>query len=386
MTSRPIQDIEAANWFFANGLDLFLIIRDVRIAGVNPAWVAATGWSQDETVGLPPAAFHHPDEHELGQERRRVMREHGEGSFEFRLKARDDEWLWVRAHLKRLADQTVVVAMRDITAAVLAEQAAQAAHQAKAHFIANISHEIRTPMNGVLGVLHLLKAETLSNDGRRLLGDALACGGMLTEVLNDLIDFARMEAGEMHIVREPVELNAVLDSVTHLLAPQARAKGLSLRLVKPDGEVWFVGDPARLRQILFNTVGNAVKFTDAGWIEVRVTVSGVGDSQELNIEIEDTGVGITPAAQDALFGGFSQADSSPTRRHGGSGLGLAITQRLLLLMGGEISFESQAGRGSTFRLRVPAPHAAAPDETVAPSGRWLDGARVLVIEIIRPTD
>jgi PAS domain S-box-containing protein len=271
-------------------------------------------------------------------------------------------------------DVTDVAEARD--AAREGERAAQAAAEAKSQFLANMSHEIRTPMNGVLGVLHLLKGEALSADGRRLLEEAVGCGQMLAELLNDVIDFSKVEAGHLELNPEPVEAGVLLTSVADLLRPQAEGRGLWLRAVAEPGLGWVDIDPVRLRQILFNLIGNAVKFTLEGGVEVRL---GQREGR-LRIEVQDTGVGISEAAQEGLFQRFHQADGSTTRRFGGSGLGLAITRRLAELMGGEIGFASEAGSGSTFWVELAAPQVAGRAVSEAQTEGLLDGLLVLVVD------
>ena len=258
-----------------------------------------------------------------------------------------------------------------------AQRAAEAGAEAKAAFLANMSHEIRTPMNGVMGVLHLLKTENLTEDGRALLSEALSCGAMLSELLNDVIDFSKIEAGRLEMACEPVEPGALVAGVVRLLEPQARAKDLRI-VVQCDPDVgWVTSDPVRLRQALFNLIGNAVKFTEAGHVQVR-TLQPRADV--LRFEVEDSGVGIPAAAQARLFERFNQADVSTTRRFGGSGLGLAITRRLAELMQGDVGFTSVEGQGSTFWIEVRAEATAAPAEPVEAAASVLEGVRVLVVE------
>jgi PAS domain S-box-containing protein len=275
-------------------------------------------------------------------------------------------------------DVTELADARD--AALRGEEAARAAAETQSQFLANMSHEIRTPMNGVLGVLHLLKDESLSDGGRKLLTEALACGSMLAELLNDIIDFSKIEAGQLTLAPEPVNVSEVVNGVTELLRPQAERKNLRLSAAVDPCVGWVSADPVRLRQMLFNLVGNAVKFTLTGGVEVRVRLSGGDDRQCLRVEIEDTGIGIPLTVQDSLFQRFHQADRSTTRRFGGSGLGLAISRKLAELMGGEIGLMSQEGCGSTFWFEIDAPPAQAPVEIDAPEVGFLQGVRVLVVE------
>ena len=269
-------------------------------------------------------------------------------------------------------------------ALVEAERAAQAAAEAKSQFLANMSHEIRTPMNGVLGVLHLLQRETLSEEGRQLLAEASNCGRMLSQLLDDVIDFSRIEAGRLELSPEPIDPAQVLESVAGLLRPSATAKGLQLRTkTEDDGDAdggWISADPVRLRQALFNLIGNAVKFTRAGHVEVRLTARPDGDRRRLRFEIEDTGVGIPDAVQASLFRRFQQADGSTSRQFGGSGLGLAITRRLAELMDGDVGFESAEGKGSTFWFEITAEQARRTDPGDDCPAPLLDGMRILLVE------
>ena len=273
----------------------------------------------------------------------------------------------------------VIGITQDVTELADARDAALAAAEAKSQFLANMSHEIRTPMNGVLGVLHLLGSENLSPDGRRLLDEASGCGRMLAELLNDIIDFSRIEAGRLDLSPEPVDPAALLESVAGLIRPQAQDQGLTLTVSSDPDIGWKSLDPVRLRQMLFNLIGNAVKFTQSGGVQVRLRRPSPG---QLRFEIEDTGMGIPEEAQADLFQRFTQADGSTTRRFGGSGLGLAITRLLAELMDGEVGFHSRPGEGSLFWFTIAAPSAmpAAPVEEAEASSPLLDGLRVLVVE------
>jgi len=287
---------------------------------------------------------------------------------------------WRGAHQQENGHWEVVGITQDVTQLAEARDAALAAAEVKAQFLANMSHEIRTPMNGVLGVLHLLKHESLSADGRRLLGEALGCGAMLAELLNDIIDFSRIEAGKLDLCPEAIRPDDLLDSVASLLTQQARDKNLYLKVEAQDCG-WAMVDPVRLRQVLFNLIGNAVKFTAHGGVTVRLKSAGRGPGRTLAFEIADTGIGIDADTGDQLFERFRQADGSATRRFGGSGLGLAIARGLAEQMGGAIGLESKPGEGSTFRVEIAGPACEAPvaqaqDEDDA----MLGGLRVLVVE------
>ena len=235
-----------------------------------------------------------------------------------------------------------------------AKTAAEAASLAKSQFLANMSHEIRTPMHGVLGLARLaLSSETLQGSHEEV---ETLCGTAegLLHLINDILDFSKIEAGKMTLERIPFSLTRTLDELRKLIAPQASAKGLGLRCQAAEGvPTVVVGDPARLRQVLVNLLGNAVKFTSHGSVTLEVTqISPEPESQLANLHFRvcDTGIGIPTEQQGTIFEAFGQADSSVTRRFGGSGLGLTICSQLVQLMGGRIWVESIPGAGSTFQF------------------------------------
>jgi signal transduction histidine kinase/CheY-like chemotaxis protein len=287
------------------------------------------------------------------------------------------DWLLQHRMVAPEVQTAWAAALQEALALVEAQRAAEAAAEAKASFLANMSHEIRTPMNGVLGVLHLLKSESISDSGQRLLDEALSCGEMLSTLLDDVIDFERIEAGRLELNDEAVDAGELARSVFRLLEPQAQARGLTLTLEGAEDLGWVRTDPVRLRQCLFNLMGNAVKFTLVGGVTLRCGRPGPG---RLAFSVQDTGIGIPLEAQDRLFERFHQADASTTRRFGGSGLGLTITRKLAEMMGGAVSFDSLPGVGSTFRIEIAAPDATATTRATTLDGAPLESLRVLVVE------
>ncbi|MBO9557267.1 MAG: PAS domain S-box protein [Caulobacter sp.] len=325
-----------------------------------------------------------------GWREREGHRESRGRSFDVRVMTPDGDGKWIRIFHEVRSDASgrirkafglildIDEKKRAELALVEAERAAQAANEAKAQFLANMSHEIRTPMNGVLGVMHLLKREKLPGEADNLLGEALACGRMLSTLLDDVIDFSRIEAGRLDVTQEAVDPSELAASVARLLRGQAEHKGLELKVDAPDLGL-ILTDPSRLRQALFNLVGNAVKFTLSGSVTLKVRRLEGGDPR-VAFEVIDTGVGIAAEAQARLFERFQQADASTTRRFGGSGLGLAITRRLAQMMGGEVVFTSREGVGSTFLLTIAAPPAQARAAEAEIADGLLQGLKILVVE------
>jgi len=273
---------------------------------------------------------------------------------------------WYRLIDRRSRDGDMVCIAQNVTALKAREaqldearQAAEAANRAKSSFLANMSHELRTPMNGVVAMTEMMLEGEADEERRLYLSTIKSSGAALLEIINQILDFSKMEAERLVLRPEPFDLERLVHEVLTLLSPTARGKSLKLHV---DYDLFLptrlVGDPARLRQILINIAGNAVKFTEAGHVLIRVTgFEADAGGWQVIVTIEDTGIGIPAQMREHIFGSFAQVESAKNRRFEGTGLGLAISRQLVDLMGGEIWVESEEGRGSCFGIRLTLPDA-----------------------------
>jgi len=357
---------------------------------VNDAYCRTFNRTREEVVGRSYRDFFDSERSGLIREAYQQVYQTGQPvkgfEHEFRPGQFNELSIWLRRD-KSGKPIGFACSLRDCTKRKLYEQelaeakrAAEAANKAKSAFLANMSHEIRTPMNGILGMTELTLSTDLTEQQREFLGMVRSSGEALLVILNDILDYSKIEADKMVLDAVTFNLPEMVGDAMKSMAVLAHKKGLELAVdiggeIPPD----LIGDSARLRQVLLNLVGNAIKFSQTGEIELRVNLQETRGQQEvLLFSVRDTGIGMTPEVQSRLFQPFEQADSSTTRHYGGTGLGLAICKRIVELMGGRIWVESQSGAGSTFSFTVNVEISQTPRGMPAPAD--LKGLRVLIID------
>lgn len=339
---------------------------DGRILEANDAFLEMIGHRREDMVagklswhGITPPQYHEVDQRSL----RRLLATRDCPPWEKDLFRQDGSTVPVLVGVTLLegSDDQCICFVLDISTHKQAElqwkaakEAADAANRAKSQFLANMSHEIRTPMNAIIGITELVLDTPLSEEQRDYLKLVLESGESLLAIINDILDFSKVEAGKLALEQVHFHLDDCLGDVLHSLAVRAAGRNIELLLdVAPETPPFLIGDISRLRQIIVNLVGNAIKFTEQGEVLLSLQPLNICDGKcQLQFTVQDTGIGIPPEKLERIFEAFEQVDSSTTRRHGGTGLGLAIVARLVELMGGEISVTSEVGKGSTFRCSM----------------------------------
>ncbi len=348
-----------------NATDVVLRTNDAGfVVYISPSCVEMSGYAPDELSGRHCSEFIHSEDMESVHAAHvaLVTGVQTAQTVEYRLRHRADGWRWLESHMKAWRSPEgssggVISAIRDISARKeleaelrMAREKAEGAAYAKATFLANMSHEIRTPMNGVLGFTELMLSSDLAPEQRHYAELIADSGRSMMRLLNDILDVSKIESGAMQVAAESVDLRHIIRRCTDLMTPAAATKNVILSAtIDPDLPLRIVGDPLRLRQIVLNLLGNAVKFTEQGAITVVAKMGG----EMLKIDVHDTGIGIPADRLSAIFDQFAQADETTARVYGGTGLGLTISGELARLMGGSISVASVVGKGTTFTVLLP---------------------------------
>jgi two-component system, sensor histidine kinase and response regulator len=360
---------EELDRFFRLSLDLFCVATfDGFFVRVNPAWETVLGITEDELRKSPFMDFVHPDDRGATMD---AMSGLLTGArligFENRYRCKDGSYKWLQWTSAPFPDQGLIYAVaRDVSDRKLAEERlaqmvlelkvarerAEQATVAKGEFLANMSHEIRTPMNAIIGMTDLTLQTKLSAQQREYLQTTRDSAESLLTIINDILDVSKIEARKLTLERVPFHFRDTVEDGVKLLAPRAGEKGLELACrIAPDVPDAVVGDPGRLRQIMLNLIGNAIKFTDEGEVVVEVVVERIAEETvTLRFTVRDTGIGIAHDKQWEIFGAFVQADASTTRKYGGTGLGLTISAQLVELMDGRLWLDSEPGVGSRFHF------------------------------------
>ncbi|NUQ63117.1 MAG: response regulator [Pirellulales bacterium] len=380
--------------FFEMSLDMLCTAgTDGYFKDVNPAFESTLGYSQAELLSSPFLEFVHPDDRDATS---RELENLGRGQdtvlFTNRYRCKDGQYKWISwcSRGARPGDDVIFAVARDVTLEKLAalelkaaKEAAEAASRAKSTFLANMSHEIRTPMNAIIGLTELVLATGLTPTQRDYLETVRDSGEALLSIINDVLDLSKIEAERIELERNVFHVSELVDDTVKSQAVRAHGKDLELMCdVRPEVPRTLRGDSMRLRQVLVNLIGNAVKFTESGEVLVAVRCQSRTQRQVvLEFCVSDTGIGIPKEKQQTVFEAFEQADGSTTRRFGGTGLGLAIASRLARRLGGEMQLTSEPGRGSTFRFTAcfePAEDEL--DEIARPLATTLEGAKILIVD------
>jgi PAS domain S-box-containing protein len=361
---------------------------------ISPSIEKITGYTVAESLDQRPDTNIDPVQYQQVMSVVRALKPGGPpATAEYQVTRKDGVTVWIESAYSVVGDGSgvLITASRDITERktlalelTQALEAAQAATAAKSDFLANMTHELRTPLTAIIGFAEVLKgSKSLTKRDARHVGLIRDASGALLGVVNDVLDFSRLEAGALELDPRPFDPGAIAASCAALVEEQAHERGLTLTVVAPKTLKPMEADANRLSQVLLNFLSNAVKFTDAGSITITLSQAIDGDDARLRVEVADTGIGIAPDKLDGVFDRFSQADATVSRRFGGTGLGLAISRRIIERMGGDIGVESRLGEGSRFWFEIVAPLRGLKPAPVGPEPETLEtegGVRLLVVE------
>ncbi len=371
--ARAIQATEKNYRLIAENMTDLILLHDpqtFRYLYVSPSVKAVLGYEVAEVMALSPEQLTHPDDvvSVLRPAQQQAGRPAPFAIPPARVRHKDGRWIWIETFVRPICDaegRTVqyLSAARDVTqhkqtedALQRAKEAAEAANNAKNHFLACMSHEMRTPMTVIIGFVQLLRRGPLSVEQLNQIDLIMASAKSLLGIINDLLDFSKVEAGVLNLVKQPFVVGDMIRSVVAAQEMAASSKGLRIVVEKPESLPRFIGDEERMRQVLLNLIGNAIKFTEAGHITLSVEYQALGPREGvLDLAVTDTGIGIDPADHERIFAAFIQVDVGRKRKFGGTGLGLAISKALVETMGGRIKVESTLGHGArfSFALRLP---------------------------------
>lgn len=399
-----LKQSEARYRMMAEHVSDVLIVSDIagKCMWISPSIEAMLGYRPEELIGTVLSDLLHPDDLPAIDDEFAASDPHAPLRFTFRYRHKDGSWRWSETTGRVLFDdagqpgESIFVA-RDVTNRMETRAAlersrddAEATARAKSSFLANMSHEIRTPMNGVIGMTSLLADTSLSDAQRRFVSVIRSSGEMLLTLINDILDISKIEAGKFELERSETDVRQIVEEAVDLVAAQAAGAGegaghrLKVELISavaPDVPAAICTDPTRLRQILVNLVGNALKFTPTGEVSVHVESEAVNDSQiRLQFEVRDTGIGISSDDIAKLFTPFTQLDDSRTRKFGGTGLGLSISQHLAARLGGAIAVSSAVGVGSTFRFDFVTNRVASPRPQLPTRPPSFVGKTMLIVD------
>ncbi len=390
--TKALKELEA---ILDSSLVGIMVLENRILTKVNRPLAEMLGYEPEEIIGQGPQQLHLSEQnfHEFGEKYYWQLAHKQIFGVEYPLRHKDGHTVWCQFNGKAIAPPDLakgaVWVIEDITKRKQAERElrqakrdAEAASRAKSEFLANMSHEIRTPMNGVIGMTGLLLDTELTDEQREYAQTIQGSADSLLYIINDILDYSKIEAGKLDLETIDFDLRVTMDEVSDLVSLRAFEKGMEyVTLVSPDVHSQLMGDPGRLRQILINLINNAIKFTSEG--EISVTVQVENESSEkisLLFSVKDTGIGIPENKMDRLFKSFSQVDGSTTRKYGGTGLGLSICKKLAEMMGGQIGVHSREGIGSNFWFTAEFEKQVEIDKKPVATAKHIKGKRILIVD------